>query len=85
MDNSVLPLSFDMKTLNPAKFDHFRWIASSGSTSVPTTDILRKLQNDMKVAVNKRSFLAEMDSVTVEAACDFLEVCSHITSHDFNF
>lgn len=73
VNNSVLPISFDMKTLNPAKFDHFRWIASTGSAPVPTNEILKKLQNDMKSSVNKRSFLAKMDSVTVEAACDFLE------------
>lgn len=73
VEDSILPISFQSATLNPAKFDHFRWVSSSGAAPLPTNDILLKLQNDMKVAVNKRSFLAEMDSVTVEAACDFLE------------
>ncbi|PIC18218.1 hypothetical protein B9Z55_024189 [Caenorhabditis nigoni] len=73
VENSILPISFQPESLNSAKFDHFRWISSTGSSPLPSTQILKKLQNDMKAAVNKRSFLAEMDSVTVEAACDFLE------------
>ncbi|CCD67082.1 F-box domain-containing protein [Caenorhabditis elegans] len=73
VENSNLPISFHSDSLKSAKFDHFRWISSTGSKTLPSDIILRKLQNDMKNAVNKRSFLAEMDSVSVEAACDFVE------------
>lgn len=82
--NSNLPHSIDLDQLNSAKFDHFRWVSSSGPVQNQTDAIIRKLQNDMRCAVNKRSFLAEMDSVSVEAACDFLEVCE-TSSHDFHF
>lgn len=73
VEDSILPISFQSAVWKPAKFDHFRWVSSSSATPLPTNEILKKLQNDMKAAVNKRSFLAEMDSVTVEAACDFIE------------
>lgn len=73
VENSILPISLNLEKLNPAKFDHFRWISSTGTTPLPSNEILKKLQNDMKITVNKRSFLAEMDSVSVESACDFLE------------
>lgn len=73
VENSILPICIPEKSIYSSQFDHFRWISSIGSSPVPSTEILRKLQFDMKSAVNRRSFLAEMDSVTVEAACDFLE------------
>uniref|UniRef100_A0A8R1DKK7 Uncharacterized protein n=1 Tax=Caenorhabditis japonica TaxID=281687 RepID=A0A8R1DKK7_CAEJA len=85
VENSMLPISFDPVTLNSAKFDHFSWVSSTGSSTVPTDAILQKLQYDMKSAVNKRSFLAEMDSISVEVMCDFLEVCSHVTSNRYQF
>uniref|UniRef100_A0A1I7SZG3 F-box domain-containing protein n=1 Tax=Caenorhabditis tropicalis TaxID=1561998 RepID=A0A1I7SZG3_9PELO len=73
VENSVLPISFNQDSFDSSKFDHFRWVSSDAATPLPCNQILKKLQNDMKIAVNKRSFLAEMDSVGVDSVCDFLE------------
>ncbi|CAI5455434.1 unnamed protein product [Caenorhabditis angaria] len=73
IQNCQLPIIIDDNLIASSSFDHFRWVTSNAKNQLPSDKILRKLQHDMRKALNQRSFLAEMTSVDVGSACNFIE------------
>uniref|UniRef100_A0A1I7XDT4 F-box domain-containing protein n=1 Tax=Heterorhabditis bacteriophora TaxID=37862 RepID=A0A1I7XDT4_HETBA len=60
-------------------FDHYRWIDSQSCEKDNSNDlVLRKFTSDMRVSESRRSFLAEVNSVTPSTVCEFIEVCTFL-------